>query len=305
MPKRAHGSQRQGPQTVIFVPVEVWRTIYVLNTNRNRDIVYFDHSRITAATRELLNHLFSLFGNFLIALILLMCTVACSLLIDEYFDISDPSFDKAAKNSEYAGASYIWMLIDYTADSIYYLCDNFSEISFQVIRAVYISAIHIGAFLLGTVQFLTLLEVHFPGGIVGVAAAVLVIVLITTLGRQLLKFSEQYTKCLEAKQELQSKLEENALKLQEERQNLLSKLEEVELRLHEESEKLKLETQNSQKLKQETDQRLCGICQDRDKTILLLPCQHVCLCKECLNRKQWEKCPICRQDVKSTMEIYV
>jgi hypothetical protein len=58
-------------------------------------------------------------------------------------------------------------------------------------------------------------------------------------------------------------------------------------------------------LEQERDERLCRICQDQIKTIVLLPCQHMCLCKPCLDRKKWKKCPMCRQRVESTIEVYV
>lgn len=63
-------------------------------------------------------------------------------------------------------------------------------------------------------------------------------------------------------------------------------------------------------LEKEKDKRLCVICQDKVKNILLLPCRHVCLCQRCLQdikhgRVQLNKCPLCRHDIRSTMEVFV
>ena len=63
-------------------------------------------------------------------------------------------------------------------------------------------------------------------------------------------------------------------------------------------------------LEKEKDKRLCVICQDKVKNILLLPCRHVCLCQRCLQdikhgRVHLIKCPLCRHDIQSTMEVFV
>lgn len=55
------------------------------------------------------------------------------------------------------------------------------------------------------------------------------------------------------------------------------------------------------------EERYCVICQERIKCILVLPCRHVCMCMECNSRLQLynNTCPICRNDIESTMKIFV
>lgn len=52
----------------------------------------------------------------------------------------------------------------------------------------------------------------------------------------------------------------------------------------------------------------CVVCLERNKNIVILPCRHLCLCKECaqqLNRLDGgERCPICRHDVHTLMPVY-
>ena len=55
----------------------------------------------------------------------------------------------------------------------------------------------------------------------------------------------------------------------------------------------------------EKDKRLCIICDDQIRTIVLLPCKHMCMCKKCLGRKTWKTCPLCRKPIDTNMEIYV
>ncbi|XP_049857930.1 uncharacterized protein LOC126343848 [Schistocerca gregaria] len=61
------------------------------------------------------------------------------------------------------------------------------------------------------------------------------------------------------------------------------------------------------RLQREQDSRLCVVCQDRDKCIVVLPCQHLCLCVQCATTVHREngKCPICRQPLRKAMKVYV
>ena len=47
----------------------------------------------------------------------------------------------------------------------------------------------------------------------------------------------------------------------------------------------------------------CPLCMDGDREIALVPCGHV-LCAGCAGRHATESCPMCRQDVASTMRVY-
>jgi RING finger protein 26 len=63
-------------------------------------------------------------------------------------------------------------------------------------------------------------------------------------------------------------------------------------------------------LEREKDKRLCVICQDNVTNILLMPCRHVCMCQQCLNkirqgRVQLAQCPLCRTHIQSTLEVFV
>lgn len=51
---------------------------------------------------------------------------------------------------------------------------------------------------------------------------------------------------------------------------------------------------------------LCCICRDATKTILLLPCRHLCLCEDCslTLRKHRGTCPVCREIVRDTLRVF-
>lgn len=52
---------------------------------------------------------------------------------------------------------------------------------------------------------------------------------------------------------------------------------------------------------------LCVICQDRPKSIVLLPCRHLCLCRNCIHhlRSYRTRCPLCREHFRETIQVYV
>lgn len=52
---------------------------------------------------------------------------------------------------------------------------------------------------------------------------------------------------------------------------------------------------------------LCIICQDELKSVVLLPCRHLCLCQSCFQKlKRYGRfCPICREPFQHTMQVYV
>jgi RING finger protein 26 len=60
-------------------------------------------------------------------------------------------------------------------------------------------------------------------------------------------------------------------------------------------------------LEQEEESKLCVVCQDRKKCVIVLPCRHLCLCVECciVIRRGLGTCPMCRQVVRRTMKIYI
>jgi len=52
------------------------------------------------------------------------------------------------------------------------------------------------------------------------------------------------------------------------------------------------------------DSRLCVICISKEKNIILLPCKHFCLCKDCSYNSELKDCPICRTEIKDQMRIF-
>ena len=53
----------------------------------------------------------------------------------------------------------------------------------------------------------------------------------------------------------------------------------------------------------EVEQNLCVICQSEKKSILLLPCRHLCLCQNCSN-KVVVGCPLCRKNIQDKISVF-
>lgn len=49
---------------------------------------------------------------------------------------------------------------------------------------------------------------------------------------------------------------------------------------------------------------LCVICQSTQKSILFLPCKHICTCEVCSN-KSLVSCPLCRSQISEKMKVFV
>ena len=70
-------------------------------------------------------------------------------------------------------------------------------------------------------------------------------------------------------------------------------------RIHKQKEKVLREQADT-----ERDQRLCVICQEKEKSTLLLPCRHLCLCKDCSRRSELDKCPLCRKGIDQKIDVF-
>ena len=55
---------------------------------------------------------------------------------------------------------------------------------------------------------------------------------------------------------------------------------------------------------EEGTQRLCIICHDREKSVILMPCRHLCLCLECSNHSEVNSCPKCRTVISTKISVY-
>ncbi len=52
------------------------------------------------------------------------------------------------------------------------------------------------------------------------------------------------------------------------------------------------------------EQRLCVICQEKEKSVVLIPCRHLCLCADCANHEQLKLCPLCRRQIESKFVVF-
>ncbi|XP_069122004.1 E3 ubiquitin-protein ligase RNF26-like [Argopecten irradians] len=64
-------------------------------------------------------------------------------------------------------------------------------------------------------------------------------------------------------------------------------------------------------IEKERERQKCVVCQDQNKSVLILPCRHMCLCVDCGNQIARARnvarrtCPLCRQKIRTIMNVYV
>jgi len=50
---------------------------------------------------------------------------------------------------------------------------------------------------------------------------------------------------------------------------------------------------------------MCVVCQGNEKSVVLLPCRHVCLCKDCANNDNIVDCPLCRERIRDRIAVFM
>ncbi|KAG8234159.1 hypothetical protein J437_LFUL014949 [Ladona fulva] len=60
-------------------------------------------------------------------------------------------------------------------------------------------------------------------------------------------------------------------------------------------------------LEAELEERLCSVCRERRKSVIVLPCRHLCMCDECVSvvAQISRMCPLCRCPIVNTLKVYV
>ena len=64
------------------------------------------------------------------------------------------------------------------------------------------------------------------------------------------------------------------------------------------------ETHLRRRLEQQDTEKACVICLEAPKTVLLLPCSHLCVCSNCSERAELVNCPLCRNDIESMIKTF-
>ena len=49
--------------------------------------------------------------------------------------------------------------------------------------------------------------------------------------------------------------------------------------------------------------RLCSIWLEGERTIMLMPCRHLCMCADCAGKVR--ECPLCREKVTRRVPVFV
>ena len=67
-----------------------------------------------------------------------------------------------------------------------------------------------------------------------------------------------------------------------------------------------------EQVEREREDKLCVICQDQEKCIMILPCRHLCICQDCQanllqrnNQAHSRSCPFCRRPIKQMIKAYL
>ncbi|CAH0479401.1 unnamed protein product [Peronospora belbahrii] len=67
---------------------------------------------------------------------------------------------------------------------------------------------------------------------------------------------------------------------------------------------LEMQKKLDRQVEEQNELKLCVICLSKEKSILCLPCRHLCLCKTCSRRQEVMKCPICRLEIEEMLAVY-
>jgi hypothetical protein len=52
------------------------------------------------------------------------------------------------------------------------------------------------------------------------------------------------------------------------------------------------------------DEDLCAICMESEKTHIVIPCGHQCICGPCSEAVTDKQCPVCRQECSGVFRVF-
>lgn len=78
----------------------------------------------------------------------------------------------------------------------------------------------------------------------------------------------------------------------------------VRVRGSREEKALALQKKLDRQVEEQQELKLCVICLASEKSILCLPCRHLCLCEACSARDEVTTCPICRLRIDEMLLVY-
>lgn len=76
------------------------------------------------------------------------------------------------------------------------------------------------------------------------------------------------------------------------------------VRTAKEEKALEMQKKLDRQVEEQNELKLCVICLANEKSILCLPCRHLCLCQTCSGREEVTKCPICRLEIEEMLAVY-
>jgi hypothetical protein len=52
------------------------------------------------------------------------------------------------------------------------------------------------------------------------------------------------------------------------------------------------------------EEKLCVVCRENPKEVLMMPCRHLCVCKDCGHRVELTRCPLCREVIAERLTVF-
>jgi hypothetical protein len=80
----------------------------------------------------------------------------------------------------------------------------------------------------------------------------------------------------------------------------------AELSAHCERTQLSVKEAMSRLSDERQEGTVCCVCRDRPKSVVLLPCKHLCLCEPCAGTggRRIARCPMCRQHISDMLHVF-